>query len=171
MVLRDQLLKEHSKSNCNKIVKWIGGNQQRFDELFKLFLSDEYRVVQHAAWPLSCAVIDHPQLIKKHFNKLITNLDKPGIHNAVKRNTMRFLQDIDIPGKYHGRLMDTCFRYISVPGEAIAVKAFSLSVLEKLSRVYQEIIPEIKLLIEENYDRETPAFRSRAKKFLKRINI
>ncbi|MEP6728496.1 MAG: hypothetical protein ABJC98_21910 [Bacteroidota bacterium] len=171
MVLRDQLLKEHSKSNCNKIVKWIGGNQQRFDELFKLFLSDEYRVVQHAAWPLSYAVIDHPQLIKKHFNKLITNLDKPGIHNAVKRNTMRFLQDIDIPGKYHGRLMDTCFRYISVPGEAIAVKAFSLSVLEKLSRVYQEIIPEIKLLIEENYDRETPAFRSRAKKFLKRINI
>ena len=167
MVLREQLLKEHSKSNCDKIVKWIGSSQQRFDELFNLFVGDEYRVVQHAAWPLSYSVIAHPQLVKKHFNKLITNLDKPGIHSAVKRNTMRFLQEIIIPEKYHGRLMDTCFRYISVPGEAIAVKAFSLTVLEKLSRVYPEIIPEIKLLIEENYDRETPAFRSRAKKFLK----
>jgi len=64
--------------------------------------------------------------------------------------------------------MDTCFKYISIPGEAAAVKAFSLTVLEKLSKSYPAIIPEIKLLIEENYDRETAAFKSRAKKFLKR---
>jgi hypothetical protein len=167
MKLREQLLKEHSRANCDKIVKWIGEDQHRFDELFHLFLSDEYRVVQHAAWPLSYAVIGHPQLIKKHFTRLLVNLDKPDIHDAVKRNTMRLLQDIDIPGKYHGRLMDTCFKYISIPGEAVAVKAFSLTVLEKLSKSYPEIIPEIKLLIEENYERETAAFKSRAKKFLK----
>jgi len=168
MELRDQLLKEHSRSNCDKIVRWIGNNQQRFDALFRLFLSDEYRVVQHAAWPLSYAVIDHPGLIKKHFNRLISNLSKPGIHDAVKRNTMRLLQDIDLPEKYHGVIMDTCFRYIAVPGEAAAVKAFSLTVLEKLSVSYPEIIPEIKLLVEECYEREKPSFKSRAKKFLKR---
>jgi hypothetical protein len=44
MTLRDQILKEHTKANCNAIVKWIGDSQQRFDELFKLFLSDEYRI-------------------------------------------------------------------------------------------------------------------------------
>ena len=168
MTLREQLLKEHSKTNCDKIVRWIGNDQLRFDELFRLFVSDEYRVVQHAAWPLSYTVIAHPQLIKKHFSKLINNLDKPGIHNAVKRNTLRFLQEVEIPKTFHGKLMDACFRYISMPGEAIAVKAFALTVLEKLSLTYPEIIPEIKLLIAENYDRETPAFRSRAKQFLKR---
>jgi hypothetical protein len=168
MKLREQLLKEHSRANCNTIVKWINGNQQRFDELFRLFLSDEYRVVQHAAWPLSYAVIQHPQLIKKHFTRLISNLSKPNIHDAVKRNTMRLLQDIYIPKKHHGVLMDTCFKYISVPGEAVAVKAFSLTVLENLSKQYPEIIPEIKLLIEENYEHETAAFKSRARKFLKR---
>lgn len=168
MDLRAQLLKEHSRANCDTIVTWIGSKQQRFDELFSLFLSDEYRVVQHAAWPLSYSVIDHPDLIKKHFNRLIKNLAKPGIHDAVKRNTMRLLQDIDIPKKYHGVIMDTCFRYIGEPGEAVAVKAFSLTVLEKLSGIYPEIVPEIKLLIEENYERETAAFRSRAKKFLKK---
>jgi len=167
MRLREQLLKEHSRANCDKIVHWINDDQQRFDELFQLFLSDEYRVVQHAAWPLSYAVIQHPGLIKKHFTSLFSNLSKPNIHDAVKRNTMRLLQDIDIPQKYHGSLMDTCFKYISVPGEAIAVKAFSLTVLEKLSKQYPEIIPEIKLLVEENYERETAAFRSRADKFLK----
>lgn len=168
MKLREQLLAEHSRANCDKIVKWVGGDQQRFTELFTLFLNDEYRVVQHAAWPLSYCVIRHPQLVKKHFSKLVANLGKPGIHDAVKRNTMRLLQEIDIPQKHHGILMDTCFKYISIPGEATAVKAFSLTVLEKLSKQYPEIIPEIKLLIEENYERETAAFKSRANKFLKK---
>ena len=166
MKLREQLLKEHSRANCDKIVAWIGDSQERFNELFELFLSDEYRLVQHAAWPLSYAVINHPQLIKKHFPRLVGNLAKPGIHSAVKRNTMRLLQDIEIPVKQHGRIMDACFTYIADPTEPVAVKAFSLTVLEKLSRVYPDIIPEIKLLIEENYERETPAFRVRAKKFL-----
>ena len=53
MKLREEILKEHSKAQCTKIVKWVGSNQQRFDELFDLFLNDEYRVVQRAAWPVS----------------------------------------------------------------------------------------------------------------------
>ena len=167
MKLREQLLKAHSRANCDKIVQWIGNDQPRFDELFGLFLNDEYRVVQHAAWPLSYCVIAHPQLIKKHLTKLINNLDKTKIPAAVKRNTMRLLQDIEIPEKYQGKIMDACFKYISVPGEAIAVKAFSLTVLQKLAKQYPEIIPEVKLIIEENYERETPAFKSRAKQFLK----
>ena len=53
MNLRAQILKAHSKANCTKIVNWVGSNQTRFDELFNLFLTDEYRVVQRAGWPLS----------------------------------------------------------------------------------------------------------------------
>lgn len=167
MKLRDQILSEHSKSNTSRIVKWVGNNQQRFDELFNLFLNDEYRVVQRAAWPMSYCVIEHPSLIKKHFGKLLSNLSKPNLHDAVKRNTLRLLQDIEIPKRYHGKVMDRCFGYISTPGEPVAVKAFSLKVLSNLSQVYPDIIPEIKLMIEENYNRETAAFKSRAKQFLK----
>ena len=167
MNLREQLLKEHSKTNCNRIVKWIGSNQQHFDELFNLFLHDGYRVVQRAAWPLSFAVIGQPQLVKKHLSKLIKNLQKPVLHDAVKRNTVRLLQEIDIPEKFHGEIMDTCFRYIASPDEAVAVKAFSLTILENLSHQYPEIKNELKLLIEERWDYETAAFHSRAKKILK----
>ena len=167
MNLREQILKEHSKSNCDKIVRWVGKNQQRFDELFYLFLNDEYRVVQRAAWPLSYAVIAHPQLIQKHFDKLLKNLEKPGVHAAVKRNTIRLLQDIEIPRRFQGQVMDLCFKYISEPKEAVATKAFSITVLDNLSASYPEIIPEIKLLVEQRYPHETAAFKSRARKFLK----
>jgi hypothetical protein len=167
MKLREQLLTAHTKANCDLIVKWVGKNQARFDQLFELFLKDEYRVVQRAAWPLSYCVIQHPPFIKKHFGRMVKNLHKPGIIDAVKRNTLRLLQHIPIPKRYQGQVMDLCFTYLARPGEAIAIKAFSLTVLEHLVALYPEILPEIKLLIEENYDHATPAFKQRAKQLLK----
>lgn len=166
MNLREEILREHSKDNCNKIVAWLGNNRERFDQLFQLFLEGEYRVTQRAAWPLSCAVIAHPELMKNNFRKLINNLEKTGLHDAVKRNTLRLLQEIEIPAKFEGAVMKICFNYLESASEAVAIKAFSLSVLHKLSKKYPEIIPEIKLLIEEQITRQTPAFKSRAKKFL-----
>lgn len=166
MKLREQILKEHSKANCNAIVQWIGNSQQRFDQLFDLFLKDEYRVVQRAAWPLSYAVIAHPEFIKKHFSKLLENLGKPRIHNSVKRNTVRLMQDIQIPEKFHGQVMNICFGYISSPTEFAAVKAFALTVLENLSKKYPEIRSELKTIIEDRWDYESAAFRVRGKKIL-----
>ena len=167
MKLRQQLLKEHSKPNCAVIVNWIGNSQQRFDQLFDLFLNDEYRVVQRAAWPLSYAVVAHPQFIQKHFSKLLKNLQKDGIHNAVKRNTVRLLQDVTIPKRFHGTVMNLCFDYLNSPQTEVAIKAFSLTVLNNLSRQYPEIIPELRTIIEDRWNYETPAFHSRAKKILK----
>ena len=169
MKLREQILKVHSKANCEVIVKWIGDSQQRFDQLFDLFLHDEYRVVQRSAWPLSQAVIEHPEFIQKHFSKMLKNLEKPGIHVSVKRNTVRLLEHISIPQRFHGRVMNICFNYIASPDEAVAVKAFSLTVLERLSNQYPEIRPELKTVIEDRWDYESAAFRSRAKKILNKF--
>ena len=167
MNLRETILAEHSKANCNKIVTWIGKSQKKFDALFNLFLNSEYRINQRAAWPLSYCVINHPPLISKHFSKLIRNLHKAGIHDSVKRNTVRLLQHIEIPKKFHGEVMDICFHFVSSPDEPVAIKAFSLSILQNLSRLYPEIRNELRLIIEERWEHETAAFRSRAKKFLK----
>ncbi|TMI79695.1 MAG: hypothetical protein E6H10_14940 [Bacteroidetes bacterium] len=167
MNLRSIILAEHSKANCNRIVRWVGTSQKKFDELFNLFLTSEYRVNQRAAWPLSYCVINHPQFISKHLSRLVKNLHKPGIHDAVKRNTVRLLQHIEIPKKFHGEIMDICFGYLSSPDEPVAIKAFSLTILQNLSKQYPEIKNEIKLIIEERWEHETAAFHSRAKKFLK----
>jgi hypothetical protein len=169
MKLREAILAEHSRSQTNKIIRWIGNDQKRFDELFKLFISDDPLVTQRAGWPLSYAVIAHPGLIQKHFAKLLKNLAKPNLHNAVKRNSIRLLEDITIPERFHGDLMNICFDYITDPQEKPAIKAFSLTVLQNLSRQYPDIRNELKLVIESQWDNESAAFRSRAKKILKEI--
>ncbi|HEX6845761.1 MAG TPA: hypothetical protein VF144_02230 [Chitinophagaceae bacterium] len=166
MKLRETILKEHSKSNCRRIVKWVGADQKKFNELFNLFLKNEYRVAQRAAWPVSYCVEDHPELIRKHFAKVLKALEKPGVHDSVKRNGIRLLQFVNIPEKFHGQVMDICFRLISSASEPVAIKAFSITVLQKLAKLYPEIINEIKLIIEERWDYETIAFKTRAKKWL-----
>jgi hypothetical protein len=166
MNLRDSILAEHSKANCNRIVKWIGSDQLRFDALFALFLHDEPVVMQRAAWPMSNSVIAHPQLVHKHFAKLLSNLTKPHLHTAIKRNTLRLLEDVDIPKRYHGKLMNTCFNYILTPDEKPAVKASALSILQKLSFLYPGIKAELTTIIRDRWEFESAAFRSRAKKIL-----
>jgi len=169
MNLKESILAEHSRKNCNRIIKYVGNNQVRFDELVKLFLNSDYRVIQRASWPLSYIVDSHPGLIKKHFGKIISNLRKPGLHDAAKRNTLRLLQNYPIPKKYQGEIMDTCFRNIESPNEKPAIKAFSLTILHNLSKQYPDIKDELKTVIESRWDYETAAFKSRARKILKEL--
>jgi len=107
--------------------------------------------------------------MENNFKKLVSNLKKPNLHDAVKRNTVRMLQSVSIPEKYEGEIMEICFKYIESPKEAVAVKAFSLAILEKLAKKYPEIIPEVKLLIEDQMPHQTAAFKTRSKKFLKAV--
>ncbi|MCW3089567.1 MAG: hypothetical protein JWP81_636 [Ferruginibacter sp.] len=165
--LKEEILREHSKAQCNKITEWVGDSQTRFDELFDLFLHSEYRVTQRAAWPLSYCVNTHPYFIEKRFAELLGNLSKAGLHNAIKRNTLRILQNLDIPEKHQGEVMHICFQYVELPTEAVAIKAFALTILGKLAKLYPEIVPEIRLLIEEQLPHQTAAFKNRANRLLK----
>jgi hypothetical protein len=166
MNLKEALLQEHSKEQCDKIVQYIGDNKQRFAELMELFFKGEYRVTQRAAWPMSCCVRNHPGLVQPYFKPLIKNLETTGLHDAIKRNIVRLLQDVPLPEKYHGKVMSICFDFIQSNEIAIAIKAFSLTILQNLSKQYPEITPELKLIIEERWEQEGPAFRSRGKKIL-----
>ena len=169
MFLRNQILQEHTKANCQKIIDWVGDDISKFKQLFHLFPNDEYCVKQRAAWPLSYCAIAHPEFMQNNFAKLISNLQKPSLHDSVKRNTLRLLQHIDIPERYEGEIMDTCFKYVESPTEAVAIKAFALTVLGKLSRKYPEIIPEIKIIIEDQLTHQTAGFKSRANKLLQQF--
>jgi hypothetical protein len=164
------LQKGYSKELADEIVSWVDNNQKHFDELLKVFLTNkDYRIVQRAAWPLSYAAINQPQLISRHYKKIVQYLDAPNQPAAVRRNILRIFDHLpEIPEDYHGVLMDACFQYIADPDETIAAQAYALGILDKLTKIYPEILPELKTVIEVRMLNAAPAFKSRAKKILKR---
>jgi len=169
MDLRTALRKEHSKFQTTKIADYVGINRARFKQLVDVYLAGPYRITQRAAWALSLCVERVPGLLGPHLGPILDHLGTPGVHDAAKRNTVRLLQFIDIPKKYHGKVVDLCFGYLSSKKEPVAVKVFSMSVLKTLVQNEPDLRREFRLVIEDQLPYASPAFRSRASKVLKEI--
>lgn len=168
MDIRVEILKEHSKQNSETIAAWVGASPQRVAQLIDLFLHDEYRVVQRLAQVVGKLADTHPQLVTPWLPQLVRRMNEPGVHVAVKRNVVRILQYVDIPEALHGDLMNTCFDLLADPNETVAVRVFSMTVLDKLSAQYPEIRQELKVIIEDVLEQGcTAAFRARARMVLK----
>jgi hypothetical protein len=167
--LREEILKEHSKAHAQAIANYACESKKNFKELMNCFLDDEYRLAQRAAWSVSWAAMKKPEMIYPHIKDLVSVLYKKNVHDAVIRNSVRVLQEIEIPEKYHGEVMNACFQFLEKPSTAVAIKAFSLTTLFNLSKKYPEIKPELKLIINDSLEHETAAFKARAKKILPKL--
>lgn len=167
MDLKAAILKEHSKPQALLIRDYIGDNQVLFDELMTHFFSNEYRVTQRAAWVMTHCTEKRPHLINPHLEKMINNLKDKNIHVAVKRNTVRLLQNVAIPEDLMGTVADCCFNFLANPNEAVAVRIFSMSILYDLCKKEPDLANELKIIIEEFMPHGTAGFRSRGKKTLK----
>ncbi len=166
MFIIELLESGHNKIIKDQIVNWVGDSQDKFDVLFNILFTEEYRLVQRAAWPVSYIVQKHPGLIQKHMKTVSQSLNDKNLKDAVKRNLLRFLQNITISKKYSGSIADACFGFITNPHEKAAIKAFSITVLENISRSFPELKTELKLILEEVFEFGTSAFRSRARKII-----
>jgi len=144
MDIRAALAKEHSKKQTQLIASYIGGDQDRFDELMVHFLQDEeWRITQRAAWV---------------------------IHVAIKRNIVRTLAKIDLPEDLMGLAADACFTFLANPKETVAVKAFSMEVLYQMCKKEPDLAHELIPLIEENMEHNgTAGILSKGRKILKKL--
>ncbi len=115
---------------------------------------------------MSYCAIKNPQLTQSYLQRLIKNL-QGDIHVAVKRNTVRVLQYIDIPEKLRGMAATVCFDLIQSGNEPVAVKAFSMTVLANICKHEPELADELKLIIEDQLPFASAGFKARAKKILR----
>jgi len=166
MDLRKQLLLKHSKENTNLIVNHIGDNQKSFNEVIVLLLANDYPLTQRAAWVVGDIARIYPEMIFPHLKDIILNLRKPDVHDGVKRNTLRILQEIDIPKPLWGETSDICFNFLMSNSEAIATKVFSMTALFNISKHVPEFREELKIIIEDQLPYSRPGFKSRGKKTL-----
>ncbi|HWZ22384.1 MAG TPA: hypothetical protein VNW06_06995 [Cytophagaceae bacterium] len=162
------LLTEHSRVQAEKIAKYIGKDSARFKVLMDIFFCNEYILTQRAASVMSICVRKYPDLISPFLKKMIYNLEKP-VHDSVKRNTVRILQEIEIPEKLIGKTVDVCFALLAKPSEAVAIKAFSMTVLLNITKKEPDLKNELKIIIEDQLPYAKAAFISRGKKTLKEL--
>src|SRR5262245_55714839 len=129
MDLKKRLKLGQSKTLTLEIVDYVNGSPIRFKKLVEIYLHSHFRITQRVAWPLTYCVERWPYLIYPHLKKLLQFMNKPDVHDAVKRNTMRMLQFIEIPKRYHGAVADLCFEYLQNRKATVALRVFSITAL------------------------------------------
>jgi hypothetical protein len=169
MNLKQFLPERYSKEDFKEIIDWINGSHEHFAELMEIFFDGNTRKNQYAASVMIHCIDEWDYLLNPYLEKLILNLQNDGLHDAIKRNSVRVLQDVEIPEKLHGSMVDICFKYLQNPSEAIAIKVFSMTIIHNLTKDYPELIEELKFILEEQMPFQSAGFRSRAGKILRSL--
>ena len=140
-------------------------------ELAALALDKDQTVSSRALWVLGYCDEMEPERIKSFHAQLIPNLKNKNLHPGVVRGTLRFFQKHPVPKKHESFMLDLCYRYLKNPSEAIAVRAFSITVIYNISKPYPELLQELLMVLNELSPHEDgAAMRSRIKNTTKVIH-
>lgn len=168
--LKDELLPDIREFKAPALAQKIIDSNQ-IAELVSLAFEKDHLLSSRAMWVLGhCSDLDYDAIIPYHI-KLVNNLKQNNLHNGVIRNTLRLFQKYPVPKKTESFILDKCFEYIKNPAEAIAVRAFAITVVFNIAKPYPELLNE--LLIVLNHLSETedgPGIRSRVKNTIKAIH-
>ena len=123
---------------------------------------------RRAAWVIDYFTEEQPQFLNVKIEELAESL--PGFSaDGLKRHSMRMLSRSSLPVKQLGVLTDISFKWLQSPVESVAVKMYCIVILERITGIYPELIPELCDIIDIQMDEATPGFKSIAMKTLKRL--
>ena len=171
MDIEKEILAVRSKDQVATLVKWVGKDKMRFQQLMEFLLQGDEPLAKKSAWIIGHCAEEHPELVSPWLKPMINRMQETGVHSAVKRNVVRILQFVEIPRKLQGVVANLCFELISSIDEPIAVRTFSITVLAKIAQVEPELKKELEIVVRKMLPYATPAFRARAKKVLKNREI
>ena len=169
MNLKAEILKEHSYENSEKLAWDIMENPHYLNDLFQLFWENDYRITQRATWAIIIITEWKPKLIKPFVEKMILTLKMKAINDSIKRNTVRILAEFPIPLHMEGEITEICFGYLNNPAEAIAIKVFSMTILERMVEKHPELKAELIYAIETGMEFGSAGYRSRGGKILTKL--
>jgi len=165
--LKLEILQSHSKYNTVRVANLIGQDADLFRALMDLYFeAKNMDLARRAAWILRHCVDQFPFLIQPYLKKLIRYLGREGHHDAIKRNGLAVLVSSDLPKNLYGPLTNICFEFLLSGKEPIAIKVYSMSIIDKIGNDIPEIRNELKLVIQDLLPYESTGFKSRARRIL-----
>ena len=170
MSIREQLLRQNSRANCDRVRAVVIGDQSRLIELMACFFSDEVIVAQRAAMVVGDVGRHEPDLLLPWLAELVDAIENP-IHQAIRRNGVRFFSELDqpIPKPLEKRLVRMCLRFVADPTEKTAPAAFAMQFVADRAGEYPSDAKKLCKALKARTLEATPGFQNRARKILKRL--
>jgi hypothetical protein len=160
-IIEEKLRNERSKEAALRMVKYVGKDKKRLNELLKCFYSNDKRLAELAAWSLGDHLVKHPDMLKPHVKKFLKMLGEKGHHGSVHRCILRAFMDAEIPRIYLGKLYDRCLSLMIDQTNDVAVRAFSVKTAVHICKKHPDLKAELFIVINEMKEFDTkPAMHS-----------
>lgn len=166
----EQLFFDSSKRTVDMATAVIGDNPEIFKKVLNFALKDKDPFSMRSARTMNQAAILHPELFQPYIRDLVMKMDdfkSIGLRRSLAKTFFEgsFEMDEDVLGI----LTDNCFKYLNDPSEEIALKAYSMDVLYKITESYPELKQELISSIENLMPHASVGIKSRGKRLLKKL--
>ena len=146
-------------------------NHAIFRKLLEYSWASDKKLSFRASWILTKVCDKFPEIIYPHLAQIVDAL--PEIDNeSVERSFLRILSLSDVAQlseKHHGLLADYCFSELNSATSAIAIKAYSMEILYRLSVIYPQLANELAVSIRALMEEGSAGIVSRGNAVLKKI--
>jgi 8-oxo-dGTP diphosphatase len=156
--------------------EWVANsateNPAIFNKLLEYSYSDDRKLAFRASWTLSKVCDQFPDLIYPHLSRIAESISRFD-NESVQRSFLRIISQSDmtkLESRLHGILADHCFAMLKSGFSAIAIKAYSMEVLYKLSLIYPELRNELSCSINILMEDSSAGIIARGRMILKKIN-
>jgi hypothetical protein len=166
----ENLLYDASKQaivNCSIIIE---ANSELFEEMLEKSLSQTPKISCRATRVICELLIKDGSLAVPYFKRILNVLPEVKDESLVF-NLLRIFVLSPLPKDEDdlGWLAKICFDWLDTNVQRIAIKAYSLDILERIAGIYPEITPELTAIIKSQMPHLSPGFQSRGKKVLKNL--
>ena len=168
--MRELLTKKASRLNSYQVVAMVGQDYELYKELIGLIVENVSPISEKAAWAMNHCYENGVGFFEDYFSEMTQVLSEINYSDSIKRNIVRIFQFIDIPEQFQASIINSCFALVTDKKSAIAVKAFSLGVLEKMVKIYPELKNELVAVIEDLLPKASSGLKNRGQHILKRLN-
>jgi len=165
--IKTSLATDCSDPTRKKWAKYIVNNQIPMMSLMEL-LDAEHPIGMRFTWVFGEIVKLDPDYlfpIVPHCFALRDKIKFPGF----KRTVAKMLSLAGVPEEIEGLVVDELFKWVLNPKIKVAVKVFSIDTLSQLCFKYPDLKEELLLVIDDQLDKNTVAFRARTKSVLKKL--
>lgn len=138
------------------------------EELLSILIKGKIREQYIASWILSRAVELNSDIFNESAHNTCLKAISTTKEGGTKRNLIRIWQ-FSIPESESTQLevLDKALNLLSDGSQDLAVRVFSITVLERLLKYFPEIKEEVIFLLEREYSQASPSFKVRSDRFFK----
>jgi 8-oxo-dGTP diphosphatase len=158
-----------------KEAEWIATsaieNPAIFLKLFEYSHSSDKKLAFRASWTLTKVCDKYPEIIYPYLSRIVEILieldNESALRSFLRIISLSDLEEID--SRQHGILADFCFNTLNSGFSAIAVKAYSMEILYRLSLIYPELANELSTSIRILLEDGSAGITSRGRMILKKL--